>query len=259
MGPWYQEIFSQGREAEAVIREERAHSCFDTKWEVASSGWVLYTCTGRWSGGRANRRHVLLLSRESQQHPKHCPCWLLLNNGTDLFITPTVTGEEPEGLGWEHRRDEGMRRRALGEDVYVHQSQQRGLKAGHAEQAFVTDGLTTARASHHLMTYDGVVLLQGSFLEQKTHSEAVTSWCRKYCRCRGNHHLHFTFSCLKHSPAVFVHHCLYNSPFYFLPFVLSMGKIQHFIWPFLQWISMQQTAKMHSKTIIWRAAAFLCK
>lgn len=57
--------------------------------------------------------------------------------------------------------------------------QERRLKAGLVKQAFVTDGADDreARASHHLMNEDGVVVLHRQLLEQKIHPEAVASCC----------------------------------------------------------------------------------
>ena len=98
-------------------------------------------------------------------------------------------------------------------------AEKRKLKAGHVKQAFATNGADDrgTRASHHVMNEDGVVLLQGLFLEQKMHPETVTSCCWKHCSCRDNHHLLFTFSCLKQSPGCFAPSLLIH----FFSFILS--------------------------------------
>lgn len=56
-------------------------------------------------------------------------------------------------------------------------AEKRRVKAGHAEQAFATNGADDrgARASHLLMNKDGVVLLQGLLWKEKMHPEVVTS------------------------------------------------------------------------------------
>lgn len=137
-----------------------------------------------------------------------------------------------------------MRRSTLEEDMNVHQSWQRrrgDWTATRVKQIFATDGVDDrgARDSHHLMNEDGDLLLQGLLLGQKMqeHPEAVASCCWRCWSCKDkHHHLVFTFSCLKPSPAVLIHHCWYtpspvSSSFYFLPSPFNSWLVHRYSYP----------------------------